>query len=173
MSDIFNMADTWNNGATVFTAIKMDVTDTASNSASLLLDLLVGASSKFKVDKSGNVTIASTNLTIDVSDGSLKSYGNRYGYFGVNLVSDNIITWSSGSNGGLNFVCTLFREANGVIGVRGATTTTGGALSFIEQTAPSAPSTNGVRIYAVDNGGKTELLALFASGAAQRLAIEP
>lgn len=42
-----------------------------------------------------------------------------------------------------------------------------------EMTAPAAPSANGWRIYAVDNGGKTELLALFASGAAQRIAIEP
>jgi hypothetical protein len=48
---------------------------------------------------------------------------------------------------------------------------------YIEQTemaAPSAPAANGVRIYAQDNGaGKTQLMALFASGAAQQIAIEP
>jgi hypothetical protein len=43
-----------------------------------------------------------------------------------------------------------------------------------EMTAPAAPATNKVRIYAVDNGsGKTQLMALFATGAAQQIAIEP
>jgi hypothetical protein len=43
-----------------------------------------------------------------------------------------------------------------------------------EMTAPAAPAANSVRIYAVDNGsGKTQLMALFATGAAQQIAIEP
>jgi hypothetical protein len=43
-----------------------------------------------------------------------------------------------------------------------------------EMTAPAAPAANGVRIYAVDNGaGKTQLMAIFSSGAAQQLAIQP
>ena len=47
-------------------------------------------------------------------------------------------------------------------------------LKMTEMTAPSAPSTNSVYIYAVDNGsGKTRLMALFGSGAAQQIAIEP
>ena len=66
MADIFNMADTWNNGATVFSAIKMDVTDTASDAASLLMDLLVGGASKFKVDKAGSVTLGG-GLTVEAS----------------------------------------------------------------------------------------------------------
>lgn len=53
MADIFDMADTWNDAGTTFTAIKMDVTDTASASDSLLLDLQVGGATKFKVDKNG------------------------------------------------------------------------------------------------------------------------
>lgn len=52
---IYNLTDTWNNGATVFTAVKMNVTDTASSASSLLLDLQVGGSSKLLVDKSGIV----------------------------------------------------------------------------------------------------------------------
>jgi len=62
MSFIYNMADTWNNGSTIFTAIKMNVTDTASNAASLLLDLQVAAASKFNVSKLGNVTMAGNTL---------------------------------------------------------------------------------------------------------------
>lgn len=43
-----------------------------------------------------------------------------------------------------------------------------------EQSAPAAPPSNGYRIYAVDNGaGKTKLMVIFASGAAQQLAIQP
>jgi len=54
------------------------------------------------------------------------------------------------------------------------TRTTGASLEFVEQTAPSAPGANCVRIYAEDNGsGKTRLMALFPTGAAQQIAIEP
>lgn len=43
-----------------------------------------------------------------------------------------------------------------------------------EVTAPSAPAANRVVIYAEDNGGgKTRLMARFATGAAQQIAIEP
>ena len=48
------------------------------------------------------------------------------------------------------------------------------ALDMLEQTAPAAPAANSVRLYAVDNGaGKTQLMALFSSGAAQQIAIQP
>jgi hypothetical protein len=48
------------------------------------------------------------------------------------------------------------------------------AASAIPFAAPAAPAANKVRIYAVDNGsGKTQLMALFATGAAQQIAIEP
>ena len=50
-----NLAQTWNTTGTP-TAIKLNVTDTASNAASLLMDLQVGGSSKIKIDKAGVVT---------------------------------------------------------------------------------------------------------------------
>ena len=50
----------------------------------------------------------------------------------------------------------------------------GSFIQLTERTAPAAPAANKVRIYAVDNGaGKTQLMAIFGSGAAQQLAIEP
>jgi hypothetical protein len=49
---------TWNSGGVTFTGIKANITDTASAAASLLCDLQVGGSSKFKVTKAGAVTIA-------------------------------------------------------------------------------------------------------------------
>jgi hypothetical protein len=49
-----------------------------------------------------------------------------------------------------------------------------GYQQMSEMTAPAAPAANSVRIYAEDNGsGKTRLMALFATGAAQQIAIEP
>lgn len=53
---ISSMAVTWNDGA-LHTAIKMNVTDVSSDSASLLMDIQVGGVSKFSVDKAGNIAI--------------------------------------------------------------------------------------------------------------------
>lgn len=52
---ILNTTATWNNSAVVFTGIYENITDTASNALSLLIDLNVGGSSKFKVDKTGTI----------------------------------------------------------------------------------------------------------------------
>jgi hypothetical protein len=50
----------------------------------------------------------------------------------------------------------------------------GESLQFAEMTAPAAPAANQVRIYAEDDGtGKTRLMALFATGVAQQIAIQP
>jgi hypothetical protein len=53
MAYIYNMADTWADAGVTFTAIKMNVTDTASNAASLLMDLQVGGVSIASVRKNG------------------------------------------------------------------------------------------------------------------------
>ena len=58
------MADTWADAGVTFTAIKMNVLDTASNAASLLMDLQVGGSSRFRVDKAGAVVAPLSNSTI-------------------------------------------------------------------------------------------------------------
>jgi len=43
-----------------------------------------------------------------------------------------------------------------------------------EMTAPAAPAANKGRLYFEDNGsGKTRLMVIFPSGAAQQIAIEP
>ena len=88
--------------------------------------------------------------------------------------NDGFFSWSSTSSSRGSTDTRLYRDAAGIVGVRGSSSTTGAALSFVEQTAPAAPATNGVRIYAEDNGsGKTRLMALFATGAAVQIAIEP
>ncbi len=93
---------------------------------------------------------------------------------GTQRLASNIkIGWSSGSPSAVAEDVAFLRVAAGIIGVRDGTTG-GGALSWVEQTAPSAPAANGVYVYAQDNGGgKTQLMALFSSGAAQQIAIQP
>jgi len=47
-------------------------------------------------------------------------------------------------------------------------------LEMSEQTAPAAPAANKLRLYGEDNGaGKTRLMAIFPTGAAVQIAIEP
>lgn len=49
-----------------------------------------------------------------------------------------------------------------------------GYLAGSERTAPAAPAANGYRIFAQDNGaGKTQLMVIFNTGAAQQIAIQP
>ena len=57
---VINATQTWNAALVTFTGLKLNVTDTASAAASLLLDLQVGASSKFSINKSGNAVVAGT-----------------------------------------------------------------------------------------------------------------
>ena len=167
MANIYDMADTWNAGATTFTAIKMNVTDTASAAASLLLDLQVGGSSKFKVQKNGLVTFTQGIHATQVA--LFESYSTA-----VCLAAPSSVAWGSGVPTINSLDTSVNRSAAGVVGIRGSSSTAGGSLEFIEQTAPAAPSANRVRLYAQDNGaGKTQLMALFATGAAQQVAIEP
>ncbi len=56
---LLNMTQTWNTSGTP-TAVKLNVTDTASNAASLLMDLQVGGVSKYSVSKAGNGLFAGT-----------------------------------------------------------------------------------------------------------------
>ena len=53
---MIDLAGTWNTSGTP-TAVKINITDTASNASSLLLDLQVGGSSKYKVDKAGSLRL--------------------------------------------------------------------------------------------------------------------
>ena len=66
---LLNLTGTWNTSGTP-TAIKLNVTDTASNTNSLLMDLQVGGSSILSLRKNGALTLASTGSFIVNSGGS-------------------------------------------------------------------------------------------------------
>jgi hypothetical protein len=75
-TSLLDMTSTWNTTGTP-TALKLNVTDTASNASSLLMDLQVGGSSKFEVDKFGALILGPAITTDWVSAGV--RIGNRYG----------------------------------------------------------------------------------------------
>lgn len=52
VSSVLDLTGTWNTSGTP-SAIKLDITDTASNSSSLLMDLKIGGTTKFRVEKTG------------------------------------------------------------------------------------------------------------------------
>ena len=60
----FNVTQTWNAGAVIFTGMKFNVTNTASSAFSMLLDLQVGGTTAFNVRRSGLVTSASSIATL-------------------------------------------------------------------------------------------------------------
>jgi hypothetical protein len=96
------------------------------------------------------------------------------GFANLSLVTNDVIRWFVDTGG--HFLASLDNSYD--IGAAAATRPRnlflGSYVQLSEMTAPAAPAANSVRIYAVDNGsGKTQLMALFATGAAQQIAIEP
>ena len=60
---VLSATQTWNNAAVTFTGWQLNVTDTASNAASLLINLQVGGVNQFEIRKDGKVTFKSgTNI---------------------------------------------------------------------------------------------------------------
>lgn len=55
---VLNLSQTWNGAGATFTAILMNVTNTASASGSMLMDLQIAATSVFNFSKNGLLTIA-------------------------------------------------------------------------------------------------------------------
>lgn len=113
MAFIYDLADTWNNGATTFTAIKMNVTDTASNAASLLMDLQTGGVSQFKVSKAGAVT---TNAAVTVNGNvNVAGFTNSFNWGSVlTLVGDanNILAQRNGANAQLFRLYNTYTDAS-------------------------------------------------------------
>jgi hypothetical protein len=139
---ISNLTTTWNNVATTFTGIKLNVTDTASAAASLLMDLQVGGSSQLSVAKNGDL-LKSTDTLLDGafyrSGGSFTSNNSIYtlrqsagnaswlnmGSSGILLLNTSFFGWVS-SNPASNSQTTgrdltLFRDAANTLAQRNGT----------------------------------------------------
>lgn len=136
-SQPLTLTQTWNAAGVTFTAFKVNVTDTASAAASLLMDLQVAGSSKFNVSKAGGVAAASfassatganaTGLNFSVSANVISFFTNN-GYQAAiaadafQVSSSAYIGWSSGSGGGGTATDTfLLRDAANTVALRNST----------------------------------------------------
>jgi len=101
---VLDATQTWNNVATTFTAAKINVTDTASATASLLMDLQVGGSSRMSLRKDGLLSVPFMLLT------SGTGVGLNFNSSGVRFSSAADLSWTaSGSTSASDL--TLIRKA--------------------------------------------------------------
>ena len=120
---------TWTTGTGIATALTVNVTDTSSSSSSKLMDLRVNGSSKFDIDKSGNLRLSSGtggNLSFTFSQLYLGSSTD-----GVNVQTGKNFTtlikgskaygWCNTENAYTGPGLTLFRDADGILAQRGTT----------------------------------------------------
>jgi hypothetical protein len=114
-SPAFTLAQTWNSAGVVFTALRANVTDTASNSASLLIDLQLGGSSRFSVDKTGSIV---SNYGINIGGTSANSPLLVSSTF--YLATSTVVQWGTAANRLVSDLAIL-KEAANVLSQRNGT----------------------------------------------------
>lgn len=131
---VLDMTQTWNNNAVVFTGLRLNVTSTAADATSLLLDLQVASASKFAVNKDAAVILKTSSsgvpsgagiASLGTGDISFYTSGNRnvivsgttLGMLGNGDIQlyGGAITFDSGSSGQPG----LYREGAGILGLHG------------------------------------------------------
>ena len=127
---LIDLAGTWNTTGTP-TAIKLNVTDTASNAASKLLDLQVGGGSQIYVAKNGDVTWGGSPVFRSLSTISIDSttYFNSTTAAGSRAAATNgfvvgssyayKFSSTSGANGSPDLY--LYRDAANTLALRNST----------------------------------------------------
>lgn len=125
---------TFNNAGVTFTAAKINVTDTASAAASMLIDLQVASSSKFKVTKGGVLTVTdigalsagvnnvfASYLRTQSVNAALWDQGYGGGPPGLRMASTSGISWTSTAFDYDNSDLVLVRDAANVLAQRNGT----------------------------------------------------
>lgn len=116
----------------------------------------IGSQGQINIAGNGNITTSTQGFTLATVNGA-----------GISVLVDNNSPATLRPNG--DNTTSLGRTAN-----RWTELYLGGFIEGTEQTAPAAPAANRGRVYFEDNGsGKTRLMVIFPSGAAQQIAIEP
>ena len=87
---VLNATQTWNNAAIAFTAIKLNITDTASTGLSFFADFQVSSVSKFQFRKDGGVQIAGS-----LYGGNAAAPIWALAGAGLNLADGRFVAWSS------------------------------------------------------------------------------
>ena len=145
---LIDLAGTWNTSGTP-TLIKANITDTSSNANSLLVDLQVGGSTKFRISKLGTARTLGGNLPsaggIGASGLGMELVYSGYGFgcdgnglptvvinssqrvklgtSGVQIINSGAFFWSSGSEVNQNATSDLYlyRDAAGTLAQRNST----------------------------------------------------
>lgn len=93
---------------------------------------------------------------------------------GLSLSRNLAVGWVDAFNTAATPTSGFIWGASAVTKLYNPSTAGGAGLEMIEMTAPAAAPANSGRLFLQDNGaGKTQLMIIFASGAAQQIAIEP
>lgn len=108
---VLDLSQTWNDAGVTFTGVKLNVTNTASAAASLLMDLQVGGVSKFKTTKTGDATVAGTlyggaisSISGYIESGEIRSgVGSARSWIMYNgkqyMASNSIVGWGPSAIG--------------------------------------------------------------------------
>jgi hypothetical protein len=137
------VSQTWNDAAVAFTALKVNAVSTASATASLLLDLQVGGTSKVYFDKAGKIISASSAnggcyigshslAGLDLisgaafftnTSGAIVSSINRSGVLGFSTTWDGVFAFGTSSTNANGFGADtiLARDAANTLALRNST----------------------------------------------------
>jgi len=137
---LINASQTWNSGAVIFEAIKADITDTASDATSALMNLSVGGTYTFRANKDGRIdfgrpTSHDVSLTRDAQTIAFSPSGGGQLSIISNVGTATIRPTSTGSTFGSAGVTTIqSASANEIAfnvgGTIGATFLTTGVLAI-------------------------------------------
>jgi hypothetical protein len=122
-----------------------------------------------------NAVINGYMCTFDGADWDAYQTGTNQLNIGGSVLANNSTFGTITYRAAMTSALGIFSTSLGV-GVTAAATRLdigAGAMTLSEMAAPGAGAANTCRLYCVDNGGKTELYAIFATGAAQLIAAEP
>jgi hypothetical protein len=132
---VLDLAQTWNNAAVAFTALRLDITNTASLSAGSggcrFLDFRIGGTSQIRLERNFSVPVlyfgstdtglgaSSTTLNFYANGGATMSLGSGGG--GPIIRSDGAFSWSSSTNITSSIDLSLSRDAADTLAQRRTT----------------------------------------------------
>ena len=183
----FTVDPDWNDAATVFTGLKLNVTDTASAAGSKLLDLQANGTNRFYMSSTGigYLPTAGGDASAFIFGGTSIANASGYtGIYGFRLRSTNSLTWSSDKN--LNVLDTgLARDSAGVVKITDGSAGTGylRQVPITVASLPTAAAGNaGTRIFVSDAsvaaagnfgsvvaGGGSNTVPVYSDGGAWRI----
>jgi len=185
MAYLYDLTDTWNAAGTVFNAIKMNVTNSASAAGSKIVTLQVGATERFSVDKDGNGYFLGTVDSIGaLNSANLYLRGNS-GTIGMADNSASILAYNGTGSGGITNALRFITGAaermridqSGNVGIGTSSPSTRlnviGDIQISRSTTASDAALNfGSNANNYIYGGNSSNVMVFATNSSERLRID-